>query len=175
MIHSWPVRGEISRQVQRFPYCAGKWARIVFSCGSRPVVRFSLHGAAMKAIALAVLLSLVGFTPNREAPPRLGAGETTLTIRITSAVPGREVPVEGYYVFREGQPHRVEGQTPLRFSASSEYVAALLRNVDAQNRIRVELIRSTPQPDTLLLVASGRVVRLSTGEAGGAPYHINAF
>ena len=128
----------------------------------------------MKTASLALVLSLAAFAPPHAAPTPTPA-ETTLTLRITSAVPGMEVPVEGYYLFRPGQAQRVDGRTPLEFSATSDYVSALVRNREAQNRVRVELLRNAGRPEALLLSASGRVVRISTGEPGEAPHQVNAF
>lgn len=128
----------------------------------------------MKALVLALALTLGIPDPASEHRP-VRVTEPTLTVRVTSASPTREVAVEGVYSFGEDNfvDRRIERTTPFELSGESEHVEALLRSTEEDGLIHVQVLRGS---GTQLVSGGGRVVQVTTaGNGRGGQYVIHAY
>jgi hypothetical protein len=127
---------------------------------------------AVSMVVIAASLAFLGSQVSRARGPR------TLTIKVTSADPNRQIAFDASYIFQSDdcQLQHVERVTPFEVKATSEFVAAIFRDKSNSGEMVVQLISST-EGETETKGNAGRadVVVLSTSGSGEFPYSVQGF
>jgi len=127
---------------------------------------------AISIVAIAASLALIGSQVSR------AQGQRTLTIKVTSADPNRQIAFDASYIFQSdnAQLQHVERVTPFEVKANSEFVAGIFRDKSNSGEMVVQLLSATDgETETRGNAGRADVVVLGTSGSGEFPYSIQGF